>query len=153
MKTNYCEKIGYTIAVLGTATILIWIGLFKFTETEAKAIENLVANHPMMNIFYSFFSIQETSIIIGIMEIITALGLILSFWSKKAGVIAGTLTTLTFLTTLSFVYTTPNTWKFVDDFFVTNFFILKDLPIFGIGLIVLGKSLNKSKNSNRRGVY
>ena len=36
------DTIGYTLGVLGTALILAWIGVYKFTLTEAKLIQPLV---------------------------------------------------------------------------------------------------------------
>jgi uncharacterized membrane protein YkgB len=33
------KKTGYWLSVIATAVVLIWIGLFKFTPTEAKAIK------------------------------------------------------------------------------------------------------------------
>ena len=36
------SKIGYLIAVYALAIVLLWIGIFKFTPTEAKGIKGLV---------------------------------------------------------------------------------------------------------------
>lgn len=138
------ENVGYTVAVSGTALILLWIGAFKFTETEAKAIQPLVENHYFMNLLYSVFNIRQAAIFIGITEIITAVCLILSFWSPKAGALGGLLTVVTFMVTLSFLITTPGTWSFVEGFPVTDFFIVKDLPALGVGLMVWGKNRDKA---------
>lgn len=137
---NKIEKTGYIISLLSTVTILLWIGLFKFTPTEAKAIEPLIANHFLMSWLYDLFSLQAVSNIIGITEIIIAIGLIASFWNKKIGQLSALLTAGMFLTTLSFIFTTPNTWKLVDGFPTANFFMLKDLAFLGISLIILGKN-------------
>lgn len=40
--------IGYYISLYGVAIVLLWIGIFKFTPTEAAAIKPLVENHPLM---------------------------------------------------------------------------------------------------------
>lgn len=39
---------GYYISLYGVALVLLWIGIFKFTPTEAAAIKPLVENHPLM---------------------------------------------------------------------------------------------------------
>ena len=43
----------------------------------------------------------------------------------------------TFIMTLSFLITTPGIWRIVDGIPVTDFFILKDLPLLGFGIMLL----------------
>ncbi len=50
---------GYYITLLGTAAILLWIGIFKFTPTEAAAIKTLVAHHPLSGSRTTSFRIRE----------------------------------------------------------------------------------------------
>ena len=142
-KFNY-HFIGYTVAVLGVAIVLIWIGIFKFTATEAKAIEPLVRNHPLMSWMYKITSVQGVSNIIGSIEIVAAALLLLHFFWKKAGLIGGILSAFIFLFTLSFLLTTPGVSKTVDTMPVTDFFILKDIMALGISLMVIGKSYSKA---------
>ncbi|AMQ01484.1 Membrane protein [Pedobacter cryoconitis] len=140
MKTN---KTGYTTGVIATILVLVWIGILKFTPSEAKAIKPLVENSWLMSWLYQVVSIQTGSILIGIFEIITALFLTASFWSRKAGKIAGILTLIIFVSTLSFLLSTPGIWKQMDGIPVTDFFILKDLAFLAIGIQVLERSANK----------
>lgn len=51
---NLTTQYGYLIGVLGVSLILIWLGIYKFTPTEAKLIEPLVLNHPLMAGFTNF---------------------------------------------------------------------------------------------------
>jgi len=44
---------------------------------------------------------------------------------------------VTFMVTLSYLFTTPGMWKVVDGVPVTDFFILKDLMLLGFGLMIL----------------
>jgi len=143
MKKTQLQSIGYTISVAGVIIILLWIGIFKFTPTEAKGIEPLVRNSFLMSWLYAITSVQGVSNIIGTVEIITAVCLLLHFFWQKAGVIGGILSIITFLITLSFMFTTPGSWKIVDNIPTTQFFILKDLMALGISVMVLGKSLIK----------
>ncbi|MBD1367190.1 DUF417 family protein [Mucilaginibacter sp. ZT4R22] len=133
-------RIGYTIGVASTALILIWIGIFKFTPTEAAAIMPLVQHSFLMNWMYKIGSTQGVSNFIGLFEIVTGTLLIASFWNKKAGLIAGYLTVIIFLTTLSFLLTTPGVWKIVDGVPVSEFFIVKDLAFLAAGFMVIGKN-------------
>lgn len=129
--------IGYKIGVFGVVLTLLWIGIFKFTPTEAAAIEPLVANHPLMGWIYGLMSVQMVSNLIGLTEIVIAIGLIVGFAKPKVGYYSGILALLTFIATLSFLVTTPNTWKVVDGVITTNFFLLKDIVFISVSLLVI----------------
>jgi len=136
-KTHVQTSLGYNLGVFGVVATLLWIGIFKFTPTEAAAIEPLVVNHPLLGWIYGFMSIQMVSNIIGGTEIIIALGLIIGLFHPKIGYISGIFALLTFITTLSFLLTTPNTLKMVDGVLTTNFFLLKDILFVAISLLVI----------------
>jgi uncharacterized membrane protein YkgB len=132
-------KLGYYISLFGAALILLWIGIFKFTPTEAQGIKPLVENHFLSFFVYKIASVQAVSNAIGTIEIIIALLLIFSvkfaFLKRYAGI--GMI--VTFLVTLSYLFTTPGVWKVVDGVPVTDFFILKDLMLLGFGLMIYQK--------------
>ncbi|OVE55871.1 DUF417 family protein [Chryseobacterium mucoviscidosis] len=134
---NLAGKAGYYISLFGAAIILLWIGIFKFTPTEANAIKPLVENHFLTFFVYDIVSIQAVSNAIGVIEIIIALLLIFSvkFASLRKYAAIGMI--VTFLTTLSYLFTTPGVWKIVDGVPVTDFFIIKDLMLLGFGLMIL----------------
>ncbi|MFH6965701.1 DUF417 family protein [Flavobacterium sp. FlaQc-28] len=129
----------YTLGVLGTVIILIWVGLFKFTVVEAEAIKGLVENHFAMSWMYKVMSVQQVSNFIGIFEVLTGLGLLASLFLKRIGLYAGCASAIIFITTLSFLITTPGVFKSVEGFPVTDFFILKDIPYLAISLMVCVK--------------
>lgn len=135
------ENLGYTIGVIATVTVLLWIGIFKFTPGEAAAIKNYVSHSFLMNWMYSVFSTQQVSNIIGVFEIITGISLIASFWNQRIGLIAGILTLIIFITTLSFLITTPGIWRIIEGVPVTDFFVVKDLAFLAIALLVIGKNI------------
>ena len=139
-RTNTTTSLGYKLGVFGVVLTLLWIGIFKFTPTEAAAIEPLVANHPLIGWIYNFLSVQMVSNIIGLTEIIIAIGLIAGFFNPKIGYLSGLLALFTFITTLSFMITTPNTWKVVDGVLITNFFLLKDIVFFAVALLVIERN-------------
>ncbi|MFH6991751.1 DUF417 family protein [Flavobacterium sp. FlaQc-48] len=134
------NEIAYRIGVLGTVIILIWIGLFKFTAVEANAIKDLVENHCAMGWMYKVMSVQTVSNIIGTFEVITGVGLLLSFFYKKVGMYASVASGIIFVTTLSFLITTPKVFRMVENFPVTDFFILKDIPFLAISVMVYAKT-------------
>lgn len=131
------RRIGFYISYLGTFLILLWIGIFKFTPTEAEAIRPLVENHPLIWWMYNCFSVQTVSGIIGTAEIITALLLLLGLKWRTVRMVGGLCVIGTFLFTLSFLFTTPGVWKIVDGVPVTDFFVLKDLVVLGFGGIII----------------
>lgn len=117
--------------------ILLWIGIFKFTPTEAAAIKPLVENHFLTFFVYKTVSVQMVSNAIGVIEIIIAMLLIFSVKFASLRKYAGIGMIVTFLVTLSYLFTTPGVWKIVDGVPVTDFFILKDLMLLGFGLMII----------------
>ncbi|PAF50095.1 hypothetical protein BKH43_05655 [Helicobacter sp. 13S00401-1] len=143
MKT--LSSIGFFIAYAGVAIILIWIGVYKFTPTEAAAIKPLVSNHFLLFWLYDILSDQGVSNLFGIIEIISGILIIIAPFIKVIRILAGLAIVITFLFTLSFLFTTPGIWKVVDGIGTINFFMLKDLPMLGLGLIYIAMNPFKSK--------
>ncbi|WP_160136735.1 DUF417 family protein [Chryseobacterium sp. c4a] len=138
-KNQLTHQLGYYISLFGAALILLWIGIFKFTPTEAAAIKPLVENHFLTFFVYKIISVQTVSNLIGTIEIIIALLLIFSAKFAVLKRYAGIGMIITFLVTLSYLFTTPGMWKIVDGVPVTDFFILKDLMLLGFGLMITQK--------------
>ncbi|MFN1580836.1 DUF417 family protein [Vibrio rotiferianus] len=134
------RNIGYSLGVLGVALVLAWIGIYKFTPTEADLIKPLVENHPAMGWLYSVMSVQAVSNLIGAVEIIVAIGLVVGLKNRKVGFFSGVFATVIFLSTLSFLITTPNTWKVSDGILITNFFLVKDILFLAISISVIEKN-------------
>ncbi len=68
------NQFGYTLGVLGTVIILIWVGLFKFTAVEAGAIKGLVENHFAMSWMYRFLSVQQFLMLLEFLKFSRELG-------------------------------------------------------------------------------
>lgn len=77
-KENRTGRIGYYISLFGAALIMLGIGIFKFTPTEAEGIKHLVENHFLTFFVYDIVSVQTVSDAIGTIEIIIALLLVFS---------------------------------------------------------------------------
>lgn len=122
------------VARLGVALVLGWIGLFKFTPTEANAIVPLLAHSPLMSWLIPTLGVQGASNLIGTVEIITALLLILGTWSARALLVGSGLGALTFAATLSFLFTTPGMFALHDGLWVADGFLLKDVTLLGVCL-------------------
>ena len=133
-------RLGYYVSLLGIVLIMLWIGIFKFTPTEAAGIKPLVENHFLMFWLYDVLNVQQVSNLFGIIEIATGLLLLLSLKYDVLRPFAALCLVSTFLITLSFLFTTPGIWKMVDGVPTTDFFILKDIPMLGLGLMYLRPS-------------
>ncbi|MGL5430340.1 MAG: DUF417 family protein [Vibrio sp.] len=124
--------IGFLVALAGVMLTLLWIGIFKFTPTEAAAIRPLVASHPLMNWLYSLFSEQGVSNLIGLVEIVIAAGLIVGLWQPRIAYWSSWGAIITFISTLSFLFTVPGIWELADGVLITEFFLVKDLVFLGV---------------------
>ncbi|EGU35611.1 DUF417 family protein [Vibrio scophthalmi] len=139
-RNNINGNIGYTLGVLGVVLVLVWIGVYKFTPTEAALIKPLVDNHPLMGWLYSILSVQMVSNLIGATEIIVAAGLLIGLSKPKIAFYSGIAASIIFLATLSFLITTPNTWKVSDGILVSNFFLVKDILFLAIAISVVERN-------------
>lgn len=139
--TNKHSRIGFYIALYGTVFIIAWIGAFKFHPDEAKAISHLIENSPLLSWMYNFGSIDGISAIIGVGELTIAALLALYPISKKASLLGGLLAAGLFLTTLTFLLTTPGTLH-PDSIYpsLLGAFLIKDVVSLGIVLVVVAES-------------
>lgn len=137
------SQAGYYLTLLGSAAILIWLGIFKFTLAEATAIKPLLEHHPLTFWVYKFFSLQAVSNFVGIIEISVGLLLLLSLNFPSLKRYAGVGMILIFLTTLSFLFFTPGVWRISEGVIVTDYFILKDIAYLGFGMMLFKRPNNK----------
>jgi uncharacterized membrane protein YkgB len=128
----------------GLVLLILWFGAFKFTATEAKAIEPLLAHSPFLSWLYALTDMQGASRAIGVAEIVIAL--LIALRPAAAGLsAAGSLAAIgMFLTTLSFLATTPGMWAVVEGVPVpagAGAFILKDLLLLAAAVWTAGEAL------------
>lgn len=133
----YAKSIGFRFSQFSSILVLLWLGIFKFTAVEAQSIYPLLKSHPFTSCVYDNFSVTTISIMVGIAEIVIALLLLFSFWKPFLGRYAGYGMIVTFLMTLSFLFTTPNTWRMIEGIPITDFFIIKDLMFLGFGIMLI----------------
>lgn len=137
---KYHGRRGEVIGLLATALILIWLGIFKFTPTEAAAIKPLVEHHFLMAWLYGVFSVQTVSNLIGLAEIVIGVALLIGMKQARIGLYAGLASCVVFAVTLSFMFTTPGVFKVVDGVPITEFFLFKDLAFFAISLSIVERN-------------
>jgi uncharacterized membrane protein YkgB len=139
------EALGLNVARYALVLVLVWIGAMKFTGYEAGAIQPLVANSPLMSWLYAIFSVQATSNLIGVAEIVAGVLIAIRPWSAPAAVVGSLMACATFVITLTFLFSTPG-WEPTLGGFPTlsvapGQFILKDAVLLGAAIWSLGESL------------
>jgi len=141
---NAFEKLGAFLIRYGLVLVLGWIGAMKFTAYEAEGIKSLVETSPLMSWMYRVFSVQATSNVIGVAELIAAALIAIRPLSSKLSAIGSVLAVLTFLTTLTFLFSLPAWEKSLGGFPAlsgSGGFLLKDVVLLGAALFTLGDSL------------
>jgi reactive chlorine resistance protein C len=139
------SDLGTLVSRYGLVLVIFWIGAMKFTAYEAHGIQPLVANSPFMGWLYGFLSVQAFSNSLGVVEIAIAVMIGLRSLSPKVSAIGSVLAMLMFLTTISFLFSTPGWEPSLGGFpalaVVPGQFLLKDIVLFGASVWSLGESL------------
>jgi reactive chlorine resistance protein C len=97
------QAAGALVLRYGLVLVIGWIGLMKFTGYEAKGIQPMVANSPLMSWMYGFLSVQTFSYALGVVEVTIAILIGLRHWSAKASALGSAGAVIMFLTTLSLI--------------------------------------------------
>jgi len=132
------ESIGNNVLRYALVLILVLFGVLKFTAAEAQAIKPLVSNSPLMSWLYSFLSEQGVSRLIGTSELITAALLAARALSARAAAIGGALAIATFVTTLSFLFSTPGA---LSPAHPAHGFLLKDVVLLGAAVALAAEAM------------
>jgi uncharacterized membrane protein YkgB len=134
----------------GLVLVLAWIGFMKFTAYEAMAIHPLVGNSPLMSWVYAIFSERAFSAILGIVEVSIAAMIALRPLSAKVSAIGSVLAAVMFLTTLTFLFSTPGWEASLGGFpalsVVPGQFIIKDIVLFAAAVWSLGEALPSARS-------
>ena len=148
---EHVEAAGRHSIRYGLVLVLAWIGAMKFTAYEAGAIQPLVANSPLMSWLYAIFSVQATSNLIGVAEIVAGVLIAVRPWSAPAAVVGSLMAVATFAITLTFMFSTPGWEPSLGGFPALSVapgqFILKDAVLLGAALWSLGESLRHTAAS------
>jgi uncharacterized membrane protein YkgB len=129
----------------GLVLVLLWIGGMKFTAYEAEGISGFVSHSPLMSWAYSVFSIQRFSALLGVTEVVVALLIAARPFSARLSTVGSALAVGMFLTTLSFLFSTPGVIETSLGFpalsAVPGQFLIKDVVLLGAALWTTGEAL------------
>jgi len=139
------EAVGRHAVRYSLVLVLVWIGGMKFTAYEAEGISGFVSNSPLMSWAYQLFSQEQFSAMLGIVEVLTALLIAARPYSAKLSAVGSALAVGMFLTTLSFLLSTPGVIEpslgFPALSVVPGQFLVKDVVLLGAALWSLGEAL------------
>jgi uncharacterized membrane protein YkgB len=147
------EAAGRGLARYSLVVVVGWIGLMKFTAYEAAGISLYVTNSPLMSWVYGFMSHRGFSAVLGVVEVTIAILIAVRPFAPRAAALGSLLAVGMFLTTLSFLFTTPGVWEPSLGGFPAlsgkpGQFLIKDLALLGISLWSLGEAWKASQRSD-----
>ncbi|MFI8479185.1 YkgB family protein [Pseudomonas sp. NPDC078700] len=147
-------SLGARITAFGTygiyfslAVIYFWFGGMKFTHYEAEGLVPLVSNSPLLGWVYQIFDADLFSALLGVLEV--SIGLLIAgrLLSPKLSLIGGALSAGLFVTTLSFMFSTPGVIEpslgFPAISVAPGQFLLKDIGLLAASIFVAGHSLTR----------
>lgn len=141
----YAEPVSKAGLYISLAIIYAWFGGMKFTAYEANGLVPLVENSPLVGWFYSLLSVRGFSTFLGFVELSIGLLIALRLASPLFSAAGGLLSAGLFVTTLSFMISTPGV--IVPELGVPAIsvapgqFLLKDVGLFAASFWVLVDSL------------
>src|SRR6059058_470163 len=143
--SSQVEAVGRGLTRYGLAVVVGWIGLMKFTAYEAEGISPFVANSPLLSWVYGPLSVRDFSAVLGVVEVAIALLIAARPLAPRACAVGSALAVGMFLTTLSFLVTTPGVWEpslggFPALSALPGQFLIKDLALLGTALWTLGEA-------------
>ncbi|MBO6503537.1 MAG: DUF417 family protein [Kordiimonadaceae bacterium] len=125
------------IMLIGLILVLGWIGAMKFTGPEAEGVWPLLTGSPVFNWWLTDFGKQMASNIIGVVELITVILLTGHWWNRKAYEVGLLISAATFVVTLSFLLTFPQSWSGgFPNLSGTGHFLLKDAVLLAATFIL-----------------
>ena len=143
------ENVGANVIRYGLVIILLSVGALKFTAYEAEGIQGLVANSPLMSWAYSVFSVRSFSALLGVVEITLGILIATRPFAPKVSAIGSIGAIIMFLTTLSFLLTTPGVWQagygFPFPSPMPGQFLVKDIMLLGAAIWTAGEALRASR--------
>jgi len=144
----------HALALLRWALVIVflWFGCMKFTGYEAHGNAPLIEHSPLLSWMNEVFGIQGASDVIGVIELSTALALVVGAFHPLVSVLGATMSSLTFLVTLTFFFSTPGVAEPAAGGFPAisapiGQFLLKDVVLLMASLNLLLASVRPSQRA------
>jgi reactive chlorine resistance protein C len=139
------DAIAAVLGRYGLVVVIGWIGALKFANFEAYQIQPPVANSPFMGWLYDFLPVYTFSALLGVVELAAAVLLAIKPLAPKLSIIGSLLAIVLFISTVSFLFTTPGVGEPAGGGFpaisLTGEFLLKDIPLLGLSFWTLADAI------------
>ena len=149
LRSSRATAIATLVARYALVIVIAWFGAMKFTYYESHGISPLVASSPFMSWLYDIMSIRTFGRLLGSLELFTAALLALKPWFPKASILGGMIASLFFVSTLSFMVTTPGIGEASAGGFpvlsANGQFLVKDIALLGLSLWLLTDAIDASR--------
>jgi reactive chlorine resistance protein C len=149
LRSSRTTAVAALVARYGLVIVLAWFGAMKFTSYESQGISHWVANSPFLSWVYNIMSIDAFGRLNGSIELIVAALLAVKPWFPKASVVGGIFASLFFVTTLSFMITTPGVSEASAGGFpvlsADGEFLMKDIANLGLALWLLADAIGAAR--------
>jgi reactive chlorine resistance protein C len=149
VQVSTIDTIASVLGRYGLVVVIGWIGALKFANFEAHQIQPLVAHSPFMGWLYDIFPVYTFSALLGVVELAAAVLLAIKPWSPKLSIIGSVLAIVLFISTVSFLFTTPGVSEPAGGGFpalsLTGEFLLKDVPLLGLSFWTLADSIRAAR--------
>jgi uncharacterized membrane protein YkgB len=136
------EDAGTGVLRYGIVFLLVVIGAAKYFAFEAEGIKPLVENSPFLSWMLGAFGVQGTSSIIGTIEIAIGLAIASRPFAPAVSAIGSAAGVLTFLTTLSFLFSTPGALSLKHP---AGGFLMKDVVLLGACVATAAEALRAAR--------
>jgi uncharacterized membrane protein YkgB len=141
-------SVGSSVLRSGLATNLLWIGALKFRQYEVENIDPLLRSSPLFSRLREKLGARRLARVIGIVEIAVGSLIAAKPVAPKASAAASLGAVGMFLTTLSFLVTTPEAWqdgRGVRKLSPAGQFLIKDTVLLGASLLGAAESLQAAR--------
>jgi uncharacterized membrane protein YkgB len=151
VKISGIDAIASILGRYGLVVVIGWIGALKFANYEAHQIVPLVANSPFMGWLYHFLPVYTFSALLGVVELAAAVLLAIKPIAPKLSILGSLLAILLFMSTVTFLLTTPGVAEAAGGGFpalsLLGEFLLKDVPLLGLSFWTLADSIRAADRS------
>jgi reactive chlorine resistance protein C len=145
LRLSTVDTVASVLGRYGLVIVIGWIGALKFANFEAHQIQPLVANSPFMGWLYDFLPVYTFSALLGVVELTAAILLAIKPVAPRLSIAGSLLSILLFVSTISFLFTTPGVSEPAGGGFpalsLTGEFLLKDIPLLGLSFWTLADAM------------
>jgi len=147
------QNTGAEVIRYGLVLVIFWIGCLKFRAYEAKGVFAHASNSPLLSWAYGILDERNFSRALGVVEITLAVLIATRRVWPGASAVGSLGAIAMFLTTLSFLLTTPGVWQPDYGFpFLSGApgqFLVKDVVLLGAAIWTAGEALLASNDGSR----